>query len=95
MRKRSALIVATVTTAFFATGMATVPAEAATAKRIPAYKNCTALNKVYKHGIGRKGAKDKVASGKRPVTTFLVSNQGYLANKKLDRDKDGIACEKR
>jgi hypothetical protein len=71
------------------------PADAATApKRIPAYKNCTQLTKVYKHGIGKKGARDKVASGKKPVTTFLVNDQGYTANKKLDRDKDGIACEK-
>lgn len=70
------------------------PAEAAP-KRIPAYKNCQALNKVYKHGVGKKGAKDKVAKGKRPVTTFLVHDQGYRANyKKLDRDHDGIACEK-
>lgn len=39
------------------------PAQAATApKRVPTYKNCTALNKIYPHGIGRKGARDKVAS---------------------------------
>jgi hypothetical protein len=64
-------------------------ADAATAKT---YKNCTALNKVYKHGVGKKGAKDKT-SGK-PDTTFKVSASLYNANKKLDRDKDGIACER-
>jgi hypothetical protein len=50
------------------------------------------LNKVYKHGVGKKGAKDKT-SGK-PDTSFKVSASLYNANKKLDHDKDGIACEK-
>jgi hypothetical protein len=67
---------------------ATVPAR---------YKNCTAVNKVYKHGIGRATAHDRT-SGK-PVTTFKRSTKLYnaaiKANKGLDRDKDGIACEKR
>ena len=57
------------------------------------YKNCTALNKVYPHGVGRKGARDKT-SGK-PVTNFKVSNSLYAANRGKDRDRDGIACEKR
>lgn len=75
--------------------MTGAPAEAlTTTKPIPRYKNCTQLNKVYKHGIGKKGARDKVSSGKKPVTTFLVNNQGYTVNKGLDRDKDGVACEK-
>jgi hypothetical protein len=49
----------------------------------------------YKHGVGKKGAKDKVSGKTKPVTNFYVSNGLYAANKKLDRDKDGIACEKR
>ena len=57
------------------------------------YKNCTALNKVYKHGVGRRSAHDKT-SGK-PVTTFTRNDAVYAANRKSDRDKDGIACEKR
>jgi uncharacterized membrane protein len=65
------------------------PAEAAPVK----YKNCKALNSVYKHGVGRSGAKDHT-SGKR-VTTFKRSTTLYKANKRLDRDRDGIACEKR
>ena len=69
--------------------MVAAPAEAAN----KTYKNCTALNKDYKHGVGRKGAKDKT-SGKR-VTNFKVSTTIYNKNKKSDRDKDGIACEKR
>lgn len=59
------------------------------------YANCTALNKVYKHGVGRKGAKDKVSGKTKPVTDFTVYTATYNLNKaKLDRDKDGIACEK-
>lgn len=57
------------------------------------YKNCAALNKVYPHGVGKPNAKDKT-SGK-PVTSFKRSAALYNANKKSDRDKDGIACEKR
>ena len=73
------------------------PAATAPSAAVPVavrYKNCTALHKKYKHGVGRKGAHDKVTSGK-PVTTFYVSTTIYNANKKLDRDHDGVACEKR
>ena len=57
------------------------------------FKNCTALNKVYKHGVGKPGARDKTSG--TPVTNFKRSAALYKANKKSDRDKDGIACEKR
>ena len=60
-----------------------------------AYKNCTALNKDYPHGVGRKNAVDKVSGSSRPVTNFKKSNSLYAANKKSDRDGDKIACEKR
>jgi hypothetical protein len=66
--------------------------SAADAATVKTYKNCAALNKVYKHGVGKNGAKDKT-SGK-PVTNFKVSASLHNANKKLDHDKDGIACEK-
>ncbi len=69
--------------------MVAAPAEAAN----KTYKNCTAMHKDYKHGVGKSGAKDKT-SGK-PVTNFKVSTKIYNKNKKSDRDKDGIACEKR
>ncbi len=60
------------------------------------FKNCTALNKVYKHGVGRNNARDKTSG--TPVTNFKHSTKlykkiiGYSSG--LDRDKDGIACEK-
>lgn len=55
------------------------------------YKNCTGLNKVYAHGVGRKGAVDKGGS----VDDFTVDSATYQKNRKSDRDKDGIACERR
>ncbi|MEO5981828.1 MAG: excalibur calcium-binding domain-containing protein [Pedococcus sp.] len=70
-----------------------VPASAAPKPK--AYKNCTELNKVYKHGVGRPGAKDKVGRRSKRVTNFTVSAATYKLNTKSDRDKDGIACEKR
>jgi hypothetical protein len=67
------------------------------------YKNCTALNRVYPHGVGRKNARDKTTTDDR-VTNFKRSNTVYAYNDgreprhpgehDLDRDNDGIACEK-
>ncbi|QIM20344.1 excalibur calcium-binding domain-containing protein [Phycicoccus sp. HDW14] len=78
--------------------LALVTATAAPASAVPAkWKNCTTVNKKYPHGVGKAKAKDKT-SGK-PVNTFTRSDKIYAeamrANKGLDRDKDGIACEKR
>lgn len=71
-------------------------ASAATsASAVKEYKNCTALNKDYPHGVGRKNAVDKVSGGRGSVTSFTKSNALYAANKKSDRDGDKIACEKR
>jgi hypothetical protein len=57
------------------------------------YKNCTALNKRYKHGVGRFGARDRSKSGD-PVRNFFRNNRVYEKNKHLDRDNDKVACEK-
>jgi hypothetical protein len=65
--------------------------------RIPAqWRNCAAVNARYPHGVGRVGAHD--ATSGDPVTNFKRSNLLYRTamkyNRGLDRDKDGIACEK-
>lgn len=65
------------------------PADAAA----KTYRNCTALNKDYPHGVGKPGARDKTSG--TPVRNFKVSTTLYNANTKSDRDKDKIACEKR
>lgn len=61
------------------------------------YKNCTNFHRRYPLGVGRRGARDKTSG--TPVTTFLRSTLIYRRamryNDDLDRDKDGIACEKR
>jgi hypothetical protein len=66
-------------------------AEAA-AKRYP---NCKALNAVYRHGVGKPGARDHVRGSTRPVTNFYRNAALYTANRHLDGDRDQVACEKR
>jgi len=93
---------AVVLTVVAAVGMSAAPGGAAldrpaVATRAPLlYKNCTNLNKRYPHGLGRVGARDH--SSGTPVTNFKRSTKLYkLAmsyNRGLDRDKDGVACEK-
>jgi uncharacterized membrane protein len=73
--------------------LAVAATSAPSASAATKYKNCAALNKVYKHGVAKPGARDKT-SGK-PVTTFKVTRAVYNSNTHLDRDKDGIACEKK
>jgi hypothetical protein len=57
------------------------------------YPNCTAMHTKYRHGVGKVGAHDHTSG--TPVTNFYRSNRLYYLNRRLDRDKDGIACEKR
>ena len=58
------------------------------------FRNCAELNAVYPHGVGRSDAVDST-SGTERVTTFLVDDALYLVQPgTLDRDNDGIACEK-
>jgi hypothetical protein len=72
-------------------GITATPADGARQPR--KYKNCTALNKDYPRGVGRKGARDRTSD--EPVTNFAVKPKVYKRNASaLDRDKDGIACEK-
>lgn len=77
-------------------GSASGASAATHAKPKPkAYKTCVALNKVYKHGVARMGAHDKVKGVSKPVKTFVVDTRTYNLNKKRDRDGDGVACEKK
>jgi len=66
-------------------------------RAVPAlWKNCTHVNKRYPHGVGRVGAHDKTRG--TPVTNFKRSTFLYRIamryKRGLDRDRDGIACEK-
>ena len=71
------------------------------AKKTPKkFKNCTAMNKVFKGGIAKKkSAKNKkTVNGKKVRANSKykpkVSAKWYRLNKSLDRDKDKIACER-
>ena len=55
------------------------------------FKNCTELNKVYPGGVALPGA---VNTGGKTKKTPKYDKALYDANKKSDRDSDGIACEK-
>lgn len=75
----------------------TAAAANASQTKVPAkWKNCTALNKRYPHGVGKTHAHDHTSG--IPVTNFKHSTKLYKQamhyNKSLDRDHDGIACEK-
>ncbi|MBD9698002.1 excalibur calcium-binding domain-containing protein [Flavimobilis sp. GY10621] len=93
----AAPVVAATSTVAAAAPSSVAVGGAAKAKK---YKNCTALNKAYRGGVARdskavntktvRGKKVKAASTYRPK----ISKALYTANKGLDRDKDGIACEK-
>jgi hypothetical protein len=69
-----------------------------TEARVKTYSSCAKLNRVYPHGVGKPGAKDKVAGKYRPgrsVTTSTRNRAVYLANTDRDGDNDGVACEKK
>jgi hypothetical protein len=61
------------------------------------FKNCTAVNKVYEGGIAKnKKVSNKNSKGVAQKSKYapFVSKKIYNRNKGMDRDKDGIACER-
>lgn len=58
------------------------------------YSSCAKLHVRFPHGVGKPGAVDHSAASRR-TTTFTRNKAWYTANKGLDRDHDGIACEKK
>jgi hypothetical protein len=80
--------------ASFAVGLLVV--GAAWARMPPLYRSCAALNAKYPHGLGRTTARDKTTG--TPVRNFFKSDRFFKIamsyNRGLDRDHDGIACEK-
>jgi hypothetical protein len=61
------------------------------------YKNCTALTKVYHHGVAksRAAALKQVKAGHHIPAYGSRARKVYWANyKSLDRDRDGTACER-
>jgi hypothetical protein len=89
MRKPTRLVLVAALAIALGGALGGAPADAAAAHH---YANCKALNAHYPRGVGLPGAHDKTSG--TPVTNFTRNRAVYLANKALDRDKDGIACEK-
>ena len=56
--------------------------------------SCAALNVTQPHGVGRPGARDKVAKGQRRVADFNPNRKIDRQHVALDTDRDGIACER-
>lgn len=90
-----AMLVAGVLTGVPATASVAAPTGGHVVAGAKVFANCTALNKVYPHGVAKKGARDRVSGSSKPVKNFKVDTAVYKANAKKDRDKDGVACEKR
>lgn len=100
MQRTTTVLAGALAAAALSCGVLAPSAVAFSVPKARAYKNCTALNQVYKHGVAKKGARDHT-SGK-PVTAFFVDSKTYAMNDgrvsslgqyDLDRDNDGIACE--
>ena len=64
------------------------------------YSTCKELNKVYANGVRKsKDTKNAVYSKKNNKTSYKATNavvnaELYKMNTHLDKDEDGIACEK-
>jgi hypothetical protein len=80
-------------------GVASAPAGTSAVPYL--WQNCTHVHTKYRHGVGKVGAHDRTTG--TPVTTFYRSTRLYniamsynsQRGYNLDRDRDGIACEKR
>ena len=93
MRKRAINIAAILVGAALALGpVAVAPASAAPVK----YANCTALTKAYPNGVAKVGVRYNRVSGVNRALRYkpYYSTAIYTKNITLDRDKDGIACER-
>lgn len=69
-----------------------VSSPTSAAANVKKYKNCTELHEDYKGGVAQSSSV-KNKGGKTKYKPY-VSKALYDANKKLDRDKDLIACER-
>lgn len=94
-------VIRTITVSVAATALAATLAlgTATSAQAATTYKNCDAVHKVYSGGIAKKATKDNTVRSGGKVThrafkgTVKKDDALYNANKKLDADADGIACE--
>ncbi len=57
------------------------------------FRNCSTMWGTWPHGVGNPNAVDSTTGTPR-VTRFLRNGVEYSNNRSLDRDGDGIACER-
>jgi len=93
MHARKILLGGLVATAAIAGTIALASPASATTTPARHFQNCTAMHRVYPHGVGRLYAHDRTSG--TPVTNFKRSDALYSANQSSDRDHDHIACEAR
>jgi hypothetical protein len=74
-------------------GIATMALEAQA--QVGYFPNCKALHKVFPHGVGKPGTTDRVRGKTKAVGNFVRNAAVYQSNLHLDRDRDGVACERR
>ena len=72
--------------------VATPLAVAGPAAAVTHFANCTAMHKVYKHGVAKSQAA-AIYQVKKGYGKPKVSKKLYDANSSMDADKDGTACE--
>ena len=56
---------------------------------IPTFKNCSDLKRTFPNGIAR----DQATTKAEDYTNQTVNGDVYFANRKMDRDNDGVMCE--
>lgn len=90
MKRRVVSVLVSVLVALTMTGAPT--AGAATVGSATSYANCDALHKQWQYGVAksRRAARRQVRTGHYKPH---VSRRGYRANRDLDADDDGTACE--
>jgi hypothetical protein len=98
------IVTAIIASLALAAPVAVVVATAGSAEAAPRHwSSCASMQRTYPHGVGLRNAVDRT-SGTR-VRNFYKNDALYRANNgprnagtgeyDLDRDNDGIACEKR
>lgn len=91
MKKLSFALMSLMLALSFTVSATSVTTDAAGTK-VKTFANCTEMHKVYKGGVARS-SKVKNKGGTTKYKPY-VSQALYDANKKSDRDKDLIACER-
>jgi len=75
-----------------------VPAQASPAAQ--RFTSCAAVHRAYSGGIAKQGVRSNTVHSHGRVQhralkgRVKVSTALYAANRRLDRDRDGIACER-